>query len=382
MEIRGDESCAWEFRVDDTSCISTEQRTLFRNFKGFLSINMNIRLACPEDSQSIDRYIEQSASSSLYHKYAWGEVIEDSFGHKSYYLICIDDNGSLSGILPMVHLKSLMFGNFMVSMPYFNYGGVCADNEVNRNHLIGEAIKIAKELDARHIEFRQEESFNNGFPFKTEKVSMRARVPRSPDELWKSFPSKLRSQIKVPQKAGVSARIGKLEELDNFYEVFSINMSHLGTPVYPKRFFRNILETFPSCTWICSVFSNGIPVASGFLVGFKNVIEIPWASSLRKWNRLSPNMLLYWTALQFACEKGFTVFDFGRSTTGEGTYKFKEQWGASPYPMRWYYWLQNDGALPAITPRNPKYRMAIELWKKLPVPITRFLGPHIVKNIP
>jgi len=343
---------------------------------------MLIRLAKQEDRPGIDRYVEQSASSSLYHHHAWCEVIEKSFGHKSYYLICVNENGSLGGILPLVHMKSLAFGNLMVSMPYFNYGGVCADNDTNRNHLVGEAIKIAENLGARHIEFRQEEPMNNGFPFKSEKVSMRVHLPSSPDELWKSFSSKLRSQIKVPQKNGMRAKIGGIEELDNFYEVFSINMSHLGTPVYPKRFFRNILENFPTCTWICTVFSGNDPVASGFLAGFKNVLEIPWASSLRKYNRFSPNMLLYWTVLQLACEKGFTVFDFGRSTPEEGTFKFKEQWGATPSPMRWHYWLRSGDKIPEITPRNPKYRMAIELWKTLPVPVTRFLGPHIVKNIP
>jgi len=343
---------------------------------------MMIRLANPNDRPMIDRYIEQSVTSSLYHNYAWGEVIQKSFGHKSYYLIYDNENGSLGGILPLVHLKSLVFGNLMVSMPYFNYGGVCADNEGNRNQLVDKAIKIAENLGARHIEFRQEEPLNNGFPFKSEKVSMRLDLPPSPDELWKYFSSKLRSQIKVSQKNGLCARFGRIEELDDFYEVFSINMSHLGTPVYPKRFFRNILEKFPSCTWICSVFLGKDPVASGFLAGFKNVMEIPWASSLRNFNRLSPNMLLYWTVLKFACEKGFTVFDFGRSTPEGGTFRFKEQWGAKPSPMRWHYWLRSGDKIPEITPRNPKYRMAIELWKSLPVPVTRFLGPHIVKNIP
>jgi FemAB-related protein (PEP-CTERM system-associated) len=267
-------------------------------------------------------------------------------------------------------------------MPYFNYGGVCADNEINRNQLIEEAIKIADNLGASHIELRQGEMLNNGFPYKSEKVSMKLNLPCTIDELWKSFPSKLRSQIKVSQKSSVTARIGRMEELDNFYEVFSINMGHLGTPVYPKRFFKNIIEQFPECTWICSVYIGDIPVASGFLVGFKNIMEIPWASSLRKCNKLGVNMLLYWTVLKFACEKGFTVFDFGRSTPGEGTFKFKEQWGAKPSPMPWHYWLRSNGTIPEITPRNPKYRMAIELWKRLPIQVTRFLGPHIVKNIP
>jgi len=309
-------------------------------------------------------------------------VIEKSFGHKSYYMICEKNDGVLGGILPLVHLKSLFFGNMMVSMPYFNYGGVCADNSVIKDLLIGEAVKFAGDLGASHIELRQEDLLDNGFPFKSEKVSMRINLPRSPNDLWKSFPSKLRSQIKVPQKNGVSTRMGRMEELDDFYEIFSINMSHLGTPVYPKCFFRNILEKFPNCTWICNVFLGKIPVASGFLIGFKNKIEIPWASSLRKYNKFSVNMLLYWNCLQFACENGFDIFDFGRSTKGESTYKFKEQWGATPSPMRWHYWLRSGGAMPELTPRNPKYRLAIELWKSLPVPLTRFLGPHIVKNIP
>jgi FemAB-related protein (PEP-CTERM system-associated) len=211
---------------------------------------------------------------------------------------------------------------------------------------------------------------------------MRLDLPSSHEELWKSFPSKLRSQIKVPQKNGMVARVGRAEELDGFYRVFSDTMRHLGTPVYPKRFFHGILDRFPESTWICSVRSGNAPVASGFLVGFRNVLEIPWASSLRSQNRYSPNMLLYWTCLKFACDGGFTRFDFGRSTRGESTYRFKEQWGAKPAPLVWSYWLPKGEELPDITPRNRKYRFAIELWKRLPIPVTQFLGPHIIKNIP
>ena len=201
---------------------------------------------------------------------------------------------------------------------------------MHRNFLIQEAIRIAKDLDVDHIEFRQENRLNNGFPVKTHKVSMRLSLPGSIDTVWKSFPSKLRSQIKRSQKEGMVVRTGRHEELDNFYKVFSLCMRNLGTPVYPKHFFRNILDHFPESTWICSVYLGDMPVASGFLAGFKNRLEIPWASSDSRYNRFSPNMLLYWSCLTIACEKGFTEFDFGRSTVGEGTYKFKEQWGAVP----------------------------------------------------
>jgi FemAB-related protein (PEP-CTERM system-associated) len=180
----------------------------------------------------------------------------------------------------------------------------------------------------------------------------------------------------------MTCRIGRLEELEGFYSVFSVNMRYLGTPVYPKLFFNNILEEFPENTWICSVYMGNTPVASGFLAGFKNRMEIPWASSLRSHNRFSPNMLLYWSCLKFACEQGYKTFDFGRSTAGESTYKFKEQWGATPSPMIWSYWVREEGNIPDLTPRNPKYRLAIGIWKRLPLPVTQILGPRIIRNIP
>ena len=343
---------------------------------------MSITLAAIKGNIKIDDFVKNSHISNLYHDYRWGKIIEKCFRHKYHVLISENFDGRINGILPFVHMKSWSFGNFIVSMPFFNYGGVCAEDESTQNLLIAEAIRIAKDLNVHHIEFRQEHSFNNGFPEKTSKVSMRLNLPGSTEELWKSFPSKLRSQIKVPQKAGMIARIGRVEELDSFYDVFSENMRYLGTPVYPKNFFRNILEEFPTNTWICSVYLEGIPVASGFLAGFKNRLEIPWASSLREHNRLSPNMLLYWSCLRFACDKGFSVFDFGRSTVEESTYRFKKQWGAEPTPMIWSYWIQDGGKIPDITPRNRKYHFAIGIWKKLPIPMTQILGPRIIRNIP
>jgi serine/alanine adding enzyme len=343
---------------------------------------MPINLAETRDLGKVDDYIQSDNGSNLYHDYRWGKVIEKCFGHKYYLLLANRQDGTITGVLPFVHMKSWSFGNFIVSMPYLNYGGVCAEDESTRTDLLEEAIRIAKDLHASHFEFRQENLLNNHFPVKTAKVSMRLGLPGSHEDLWKSLPSKLRSQVKVPQKAGMISRIGRVEELESFYHVFSVNMRHLGTPVYPKRFFRTILEQFPKTTWICSVYAGETPVASGFLAGYKNRLEIPWASSLRKFNRSSPNMLLYWSCLKFACETGFNVFDFGRSTPGESTYRFKEQWGALPTPMPWSYWIRNEETIPDITPKNQKYHFAIEVWKKLPLPVTKILGPRIIRNIP
>ena len=343
---------------------------------------MNVRLATSRDLPEIERFVRESDFSSLYHDYRWTGVVESSFGHKSYYLVCEDPDGRIVGSLPMVHMKSLMFGNFLVSMPYFNYGGVCSPLPSAQAALVEEAVRTAKSLGASHIEFRQERPMENGFPVKTSKVSMRLPLPESDEELWKSLPSKLRSQVRKPMKDGMTVRISRHDELESFHKVFSINMRDLGTPVYPVRFFKNILDRFPSQTWICTVSAGKTPVASGFLIGFKERMEIPWASSLREYNRSGSNMLLYWSCLEFACRSGFRSFDFGRSTVEGGTYRFKEQWGASQHPMYWHYWMNGGKPLPELNPGNPKFRLAIAFWKKLPLPVTRRLGPLIVKNLP
>jgi len=343
---------------------------------------MTIRLAEPRDFPGIDRFVAECESANFYHDYRWGKVTEACFGHKYRVLLSEGADGEIDGLFPFVHFDSLLFGNFIVSMPYFNYGGVVSEHDAARKGLVDEAVRMAKELKAKHIEFRQEFSLGDGLHEKTHKVSMRLPLPASPDELWKSFPSKLRSQVKVPQKAGMTCRIGRAEELDAFYAVFSRNMRDLGTPVYPVSFFRAILDEFPESTWIATVYKERVPVASGFLAGFKNRLEIPWASSVRSFNRQSPNMLLYWSCLEFGCERGFGTFDFGRSTAGESTYRFKEQWGAVPSPMVWCYWVREGGGAPELSPRNPKFRLAIAIWKRLPLAVTKAAGPRIIRNIP
>lgn len=344
---------------------------------------MVISLLREADKERWNNYVMRSSISTCYHLTGWKDVIETSFRHKTYYLLAEDRANEIKGVLPLVHLKSILFGNFMVSLPYFNYGGICADNEEVFSQLLNEAADIAAEKNAGHIEFRHTQQASKGLPVKTAKVCMNLALPDNPDELWKSFSSKLRSQIRKPSKEGLYTKIGNVEELDGFYDVFAANMRDLGTPVYSKEFFRTILRVFPGSSWICTVYAkNGQPAASGFLVGFKERLEIPWASSLRSFNHLSPNMLLYWNALKFACEMGYGSFDFGRSTPGEGTYRFKEQWGAKPVQLYWHYWLRNGSPAPELNPKNPKYQIAIKIWQRLPVGLTRLIGPAIVKNLP
>ena len=347
------------------------------------SLSSSVHIMNDKERHLWDDYVASSESATCYHLSGWRSVVEKSFSHKSFYLYSKGNDGRIYGILPLVNLKSVLFGNFMISMPYFNYGGLCTTDDKTAAQLLDAAIDIALKQKATHIELRHFQPIPFSLQVKTAKVAMHLQLPPNSDELWKSLSSKLRSQIKRPLKDDVTAAIGGEECLDDFYKVFSENMRDLGTPVYNKMFFRNILLEFPATTRICLVrLKDGVTAAAGFLIGFKNTLEIPWASSLRRFNNLSPNMLLYWTSLKYACENSYTVFDFGRSTPGEGTYKFKEQWGAKPLQLYWHYWMKDNGNMPEINPHNPKYDAAIRVWQKLPLVVTNLIGPSIVKNLP
>lgn len=340
-----------------------------------------IRLLAGEENLWND-YVRESSAASLYHLTGWKHVVERTFGHQTYYLYAAQQE-RIVGILPLVFLKSVLFGKFFVSMPFFNYGGLVAESDGIGAQLLDYAVTLAKQSGAEYIELRHLMPHDAlCLPVKTSKVLMVLELPATVDELWNSFKSKLRSQIKRPEKEGFTVKFGQLDEVNSFYDVFVQNMHELGTPVYAKRLFENIVREFPDQAHICTVYDKEKPIASGFIIGFKDTLQIPWASSLRTYGSASPNMMLYWNILKFACEHGYKQFDFGRSTPDEGTYRFKEQWGAKPVPCYWHYWLSSGNALPELNPHNPKFRLKIRLWKKLPLSMTRLLGPHIVKYLP
>lgn len=344
-----------------------------------------MNITCLHDSHdeaAWEQFVHNHPGACGYHPVAWGSLIKRVFGHTSYYLMARDQAGGVRGVLPLVYMQSPLFGRFLTSMPFFNYGGVLADSSEARAALLDAAAEKAQGLHATHIELRQAEPLDIEWPVRSHKVSMRLELPQRYEELLKAFPSKLRSQVRRGEKDGLTVKLGGIELLNDFYRVFSRNMRDLGTPVYSKEFFAEILQVFSKDARICAVYLSGQPVAAGFVYGFRHTLEIPWASSDRRYARLAPNMSLYSAVLQYACTAGYREFDFGRSTVNSGTYRFKEQWGAKPCPLYWYYWLPTGAQLPELNPQNPKYQLAIRMWQQLPVALTQFAGPMIVKYLP
>lgn len=329
-----------------------------------------------------DAYVESREEGTCYHLYDWKKVVEESFGHRGCYMAARDTDGRIRGILPLIHMKSLLFGNFLVSLPYFNYGGLLCDSSEAADALIAASREEMIRQGSRHVELRHIPDLIDHLPSRRHKVTMILDLEPTVSEQWNAFNAKLRNQIRKAQKSGLTVRIGGSELLDDFYGVFARNMRDLGTPVYDRRFFASILSAFPESTRIFAVQFEGRVVAAGYGIRFRDTLENPWASSLREYRNLCPNNLLYWEMIRHGIENGLRRFDFGRSTPGEGTFKFKEQWGAKPVQLNWHYLLSEGRELPDLSPKNRKFHLFIQLWKKLPLPVANWLGPKLVRGIP
>lgn len=371
-----------------------------------------IRHAGDSDREPWDDYVRKHPDAGLYHLFGWRDVFHRTYGHTTYYLMAFEEDrdaasqgaaGSgrsgekLLGVLPLVRFKHAIFGNFLVSLPFVDAGGVLASSREAEEALLSEALRLGRELGAARIELRQErplasccgtsvaggEDLREPLPVATrsDKVRMLLDLPESSRLLMSSLKSKLRSQINRPLREGFTSTTGGPELLEDFYKVFLVNMRDLGSPVHSVELMRHVLGAFPERSRILMVYKADEPVASALVVGFDRVLRNPWASSLRKYASLSPNMLLYLRMLEYACDSGYRVFDFGRSTPGEGTYRFKEQWGAAPAPLHWHYISLDGGAPRPEGSRVERLEKATHYWRKLPLVVTRILGPRIRKHI-
>lgn len=333
------------------------------------------------DAARWDAYVSSNPRASLYHFSTWRRMIEDRVGHRDISLAALDASGAVLGVLPLTLMDSRLFGRFAVSVPYFNYGGVLADSDAVAQALLAHAAQQGEALGVAHVELRHTAQVCD-WPARDNKVSMIRRLPDTPEALDQELGSKIRAQIKRAEREGLTVQRGGAALLDDFYRVFAENMRDLGTPVYSKGFFRAVLAAWPARSHIVVVYLKGRPVACAFLMGHGDLLEIPWASTLRRVNALGVNMYLYWEVLSLAIAEGYGYFDFGRSTEDAGTYRFKKQWGAQPVRHHWHYWLPAGQALPQLNPDNPKYRLMIAVWQRLPVFVTRLIGPPVVRNLP
>lgn len=330
-----------------------------------------------------DQYLARWGYDGFHLHSEWANIFRIAFRHQPWFLWAEQD-GRIVGVLPLMHIRGPLFGSFLASQPYLNTGGVLADHATIASRLVDRAVRLADQLDVKHLELRQEQRIDHPQlnSTNTEKVHMRLTLPVTVDDLWNGLKSKLRSQVRKPlSDASLTVQFGQQDQLDSFYNIFCCNMRDLGTPPFSRELFRQMLVGFGDGAEICTVLKDGQPVASGFLLHGPEVTLIPSASSLREYNHTACNMLMYWHCLKRSVERGQKAFDFGRSSHDSGTYKFKQQWGAEEYPAVWQYYLRR-GQVGDVRPSSGKYDRMIAIWQKLPIWLTRLIGPEIVRGIP
>ena len=327
-----------------------------------------------------DRFVKTQPNWSHFHLWGWKTAIERAFGHECIYLAA-RDAGALAGILPLVRVKSLLFGHYLVSMPFVNYGGPLGSDAA-----IGALADAAAELAARDrvrlLELRSRQQLPIALDVSHRKITVvRDLPPGGSAALWKQLDAKVRSQIRRPQKEGVTVRFG-VDQVEPFFAVFSRHMRDLGTPTQPLAFFRILAEVFKDDVWFGCAYLDGKPIAGGCGLRWLGEFEITWASALQEYKRISPNMFLYWSFLERAADEGLQLFNFGRCTPGSGTHRFKLQWGTREEQLWWYQRRASAATVGTPSPNDGQLAWGPRLWKHLPERVATALGPRIVRYIP
>lgn len=312
------------------------------------------------DSAEWDAFVRSRPEATFCHLHGWRPIMEDLLGNEARYVAAREETGAIAGVLPLIRVRSRLFGDYLVSMPFLNYGGPVGDPDAIAL-LVDHARELAESVDVDLLELRSRrelpgEALPGDLTTTERKVAVLLDLPDDPEVLWKDFRSKVRSQVRRPMKEDMEARIG-LGEIRPFYDIYCHNMRDLGTPVLPMAFFLRSLHLFEDDIVFAAVYHEGKAVAAGAGFVHGDEFEITWASSLRDYNRLAPNMLLYWKLMEEMSRRGLKTFNFGRCTPDGGTHRFKTQWGGYDVPLPWVQWSP-EGIDATPNPDSPKFRLA------------------------
>ncbi len=334
------------------------------------------------DNSSIkqwDEFVENSSSATFFHKAGWKEVIEKAFGHKTYFLYT-EDQGKITGILPLVHIKSFLFGNSLSSCAFCVYGGIVADNKETYQELDKKACQLAEELGVDHLEMRNQEQLTPERPYKELYVTFRKELDEDEEKNMLAIPRKQRAVIRKGIKAGLVSEIDS--EIDRFYQAYSQSVRNLGTPVFAKKYFSILKQVFKEqCEVLTVIDKNGQLIASVMSFFFKDEVLPYYGGGTEHARAVQGNDFMYWEVMRRAVVKGIKIFDYGRSKEGTGSYRFKKHWGFEPKPLFYEFHLVKSDSMPDINPLNPKYQIFIAAWKRLPLPVSQIVGPWLAKDL-
>lgn len=330
------------------------------------------------DDRRWDAYVHDAPRATFFHRAAWRELIEHELGHRTHYLYAERD-GAITGILPLVEIRSWLFGHALISTPFCVYGGVVASDADSERCLVQAAADLADESGVDYLELRNREPGSADWPVKDLYVGFRKAISADHDANLKAIPRKQRAMVRKGIAAGLEAR--HENDIDAFYRVYAESVRNLGTPVLPRRWYARLQRTFGEDCEVTVVGHAGKPVAAVVSFYFRDEVHPYYGGSVWRGRDLAANDFMYWSVMQRAAERGARVFDFGRSKQDTGSYHFKKHWGFQPEPLPYAYHLVRAGEIPNVSPTNRKYGLFIKAWQKLPLPVACTLGPWLARNL-
>ncbi|MGA3115084.1 MAG: FemAB family XrtA/PEP-CTERM system-associated protein [Syntrophobacteraceae bacterium] len=357
---------------------------------------MQVRLYTKSDRKAWDDFVLNHPQGTFFHLSGWKRVVENAFGHSHFYLIAEREESkslqsefpetccskAISGVFPLFLIKSFLFGKSLVSIPFATYGGIVANDQKTEEALFNKAVELTCSKNLDYMEIRTCGDGLPALPSKDLYYNFKKELLPGKEANLQAIPRKARRMIRLGISQGLQPVFGGKELLGEFYELLAYNFRSLGTPVFPKHYFAKLLDEFSASSYILIVRKEGKPLSGVLSFLFKDEV-IPYYSGAYPESRdYAANDFLYWSLMSDAVDRGCRVFDFGRSKKDTGPFNFKRHWGFEPTLLPYKYYLHNLSTLPDVSPANPKYRQRIELWKRLPLWVTKCVGPHVVKYIP
>lgn len=349
-------------------------------------IKLKIHPYVPADAPRWDEFVRSSQAATFCHLSGWQRVVARTWQHQSHSLYAERD-GKIVGVLPLFHIHSRWFGSSLVSTPNAVYGGVVADDAEAHQALIESAKTAAGDLQVDYLELRdagirEDNAPSAEFCHQHLYVSFEQPISTGEDELLKCFPRDVRRMIRQGIKHGLSSELGREELLDDFYGVYATSVRNLGTPVFPKKLFAEFLREFPASSDILLIRQNRKVAGAVLSFYFRDTVMPYYGGAYMEFQRAGVNNFMYWELMRRSAARGMTRFDFGRSKLGTGACEFKRGWRMTERTLPYKFFLVRASAMPNLNPTNPKFKLMIEIWKRLPLGLTKLIGPKIVKHLP
>lgn len=326
------------------------------------------------DMVAWDQFVDACPDATFFHRAAWQQVISEAFGHVCHYWLA-ERGAQIVAILPLVRVKSWLFGDNLVSMPFGVYGGVVATDQEAGQALERKACELAEQLSVGSLEMRYRSVHNPDWPTKPLYFTFRREIDPDPEINMKAIPRKQRAMVRKGIKAGLQGRTEG--DVDKVYDIYAESVRNLGTPVFPRHYFHLLKQAFGDDCEILLISHQGQDVAGVMSFYFREEVLPFYGGSRPLARQLKANDFMYWELMCRAAKRGTRMFDFGRSKNGTGSYSFKKNWGFEPEPLFYEYHLVKDETMPEVNPMNPKYRFLIKTWKRLPLRVANLIGPHL-----